>query len=91
MIGYKISTAMANGAQSTNNKSQSRNVVIVYFLLILLKLTKILTQFRKNGQIGYLMAKHEVEIKREENPKHYLTTVLGIAAGNLLSISLLSN
>lgn len=46
---------MANGAQSKNNKSQSKNVVILYFLLILLKLTKILSRFRKNGQIGYLM------------------------------------
>jgi hypothetical protein len=55
IIGYKINTAIANGAQSKNNKSQSKNVVILYFLLILLKLTKILSRFRKNGQIGYLM------------------------------------
>jgi hypothetical protein len=46
---------MANGAQSTNNNSQSRNVVIFCFFVDLLKLTKIRCRIRKNGQIGYLM------------------------------------
>lgn len=40
IIGYKINTAMAKGAQSTNNNSQSKNVVILYFFDDFTKINK---------------------------------------------------